>query len=428
MKKPLEGIRVLDFTQALAGAFCAMYMGDFGAEVIKIEKSPCGDQSRSWGPFRNGFSGYFALFNRNKKSLALDMNTPEGKQIIMDLVKDCDVVLENFKVGTLDRLGIGYDDMKAVNPELIYGSISGFGMEGPLKNYPCYDVTATARSGLLDRTGERGGQPVKPGFSLGDNWAGLNLLSGISMGLLRKQATGKGCRMDIAMLDGVFAMLEQPLLEYFHKGSVTPKNGNHDTDVAPLGVFRAKDGHVAIACSSEKQWASCCDVLGLSHLKTDERFLDNDTRLVHLDALIVEIEKETITRGKIEIEKLLSSHRLACGAVKTMRELVLEDEQIKARNMAIEVEHPVLGKMHMMGIPIKFSKTPGDATMVPAPGIGQDGTQVLTDMGYTTDRIATLLEQGIVFQSTGGASPECLSACPSCDAIAKAPTVCGDKQ
>ncbi len=396
MNKPLQGIKVLDFTQALAGSFCAMYMADFGAEVIKVERCPSGDQAREWGPFHNGFSGYFALFNRNKKSIAVDMSAPEGKKIILDLAKECDVVLENFKIGTLDRLGLGYDDLRAVNPKIIYGSISGFGMEGPLKDYPCYDVIAAARSGLSDRTGERGGPPIKPGFSLGDNWSGLNLLFGISMALLRKEATGQGCRLDIAMLDAVFAMLEQPLLEYSEKGSITPKNGNHDNDVAPLGIFKAKDGYVAIACSSEKQWATCCTLLGIPQLIHDERFADNESRVRNLHALIPEIEKATVGKGKMEVEKLLSANRLACGAVKTIQELVENDEQIAAREMIVSVEHPVLGTIHMMGLPMKFSKTPGDVTMRPAPAVSQDASEVLLGLEYNLETITILRSKGVI--------------------------------
>lgn len=401
MKKPLEGIKVLDFTQALAGPFCAMYMADFGAEVIKIERSPDGDQSRGWGPFKNGFSAYYALFNRNKKSLALDLSMQEAKKIIMELVKDCDVVLENFKVGALDRLGIGYEEMKKVNPQIIYASISGFGMNGPLKDFPSYDVTATARSGLLDRTGERGGSPIKPGFALGDNWSGLNLLSGVMMALLRKQTTGEGCRLDVAMLDAVFGMLEQPLLEYTEKGTITPKNGNHDNDVAPLGIFKTKDGYVAIACSSEKQWQTCCELLELSHLKDDPRFMDNANRVKNLTVLISEIEKVTQTKGKIEIEKLLSANRLACGAVKTIKELVTQDEQIKATEMTVEIEHPFLGKVHAMGLPMKFSKTPGSVNMRPAPAVGQDAVEVLTEIGYKPEEIEALKAKGVFTQESG---------------------------
>lgn len=395
MRKPLEGIKVLDFTQALAGVFCAMYLADFGADVIKVERGHVGDQSREWGPFRNDFSMYYASFNRNKRSLSLDMRAPEGKKIIMDLVKEADVVIENFKVGTLEKLGLGYEEMKKINPEIIYGSISGFGMEGPLKSYACYDVISGARGGLLDRSGERGGAPIKPGFSLGDNWAGVNLLYGITMALLNKQATGKGCRLDIAMLDGVFYMMELPVLEYSYKGTVTPKNGNNDTEVAPCGTFRTADGHVAIACSSESQWEKCCDLLGLEALKTDERFVTNEKRLANLDALIEEMEKVTTTMGKIEIEKLLCQNKIAAGAVKTICEL-MDDEQVKAREMIVEIEHPVIGKMHMAGIPMKFSKTPGDATMRPAPGVGEHTMEILRELGYSELEIEMLKNKDIV--------------------------------
>lgn len=400
MKKPLEGIKVLDFTQALAGPFCAMYMGDFGADVIKIERSPYGDQSRGWGPYKNGFSAYFGLFNRNKKSLALNLATSEAKKIIMELVKESDIVLENFKVGTLDRLGIGYEEMKSINPKIIYASISGFGMNGPLKDFPSYDVTATARSGLLDRTGERGSAPIKPGFALGDNWSGLNLLSGVMMALLHRQKTGSGSRLDVAMLDAVFGMLEQPLLEYSEKGTITPKNGNHDNDVAPLGLFKAKDGYVAIACSSEKQWQKCCDLLEISHLKDDPRFIDNASRVKNLAELIPQIEKATATKGKIEVEKLLSANRLACGAVKSITELVEKDEQIKATEMVVEIDHPCMGKTHMMGIPMKFSKTPGDVNIRPAPTIGQDMEKILTNLGYKSEQIKDLKAQGVISQES----------------------------
>ena len=395
MNKPLQGIKVLDFTQALSGAFCAMYMGDFGADVIKVERLE-GDQSRQWGPLHNGFSGYFALFNRNKKSIAVDLRTEEGKTIIKTLVKECDVVLENFKPGTLDRLGLGYEDLKAENPELIYGSVSGFGLEGPLKDLPCYDLIADARSGLLDRTGERGGPPIKPGFALGGNWSGLNLLFGISMGLLHKQTTGMGCRLDIAMLDSVFALLEQPLLEYSEKGTITAKNGNHDNDVAPLGIFKAKDGYVAVTCSTERQWATCCTLLGLTHLIEDERFSDNERRVRNLADLIAEIEKVTSTKGKIEIETLLSANRLASGAVKTIKELLQGDAQIAAREMAPEVTHPVLGTMHTMGLPMKFNKTPGDVDMLPAPELGRDTGEILAGIGYGSGAVAALREKRII--------------------------------
>lgn len=398
MKKPFEGIKVLDFTQALAGVYCAMYMADFGADVIKVERFQYGDQSREWGPFGNkGYSGYYALFNRNKRSVSIDLAAAEGKQIIFDLVKDADVVIENFKFGTLDRLGIGYEDLVKVNPGIIYGSVSGFGVEGPLRDFACYDITAVARGGLMDRSGELGGAPTKPGFSLGDNWSGTNFISGLTMALLNKQATGKGCRFDIAMLDCVFYLMELPVMEYYLKGTVTPRNGNHDTEIAPAGVFAAKDGFISIFCASEKQWQTCCKMLGMEYLLDDPRFVDNSARMAHLSDLVAEMERVTVTLGKKDMEKMLCENRVSAGAVATIRELMEEDEQVKARNMLVPVEHPVLGKMHTMGIPLKMSKTPGNPDRFPAALIGQHTVEVLEQLGYSKEKIEDLKERNIFY-------------------------------
>lgn len=395
MKKPLEGLKVLDFTQALAGVFCSMYLGDFGAEVIKVERGHYGDQSREWGPFKNNFSLYYASFNRNKKSISVDMRKEEGKEIIKKLVKECDIVLENFKVGTLEKLGLGYEEMKKINPELIYGSISGFGIEGPLSKEPCYDIIAAAKGGILDRSGSEEGDPIKPGFSLGDNWAGLNLLSGISMALLRKQATGKGCRLDVSMLDGIFYMMELPMLQVAAGQKITPRSGNQDPEVAPVGTFKTKDGYIAIACSSEKQWQKLCELLKMEELKEDSRFIDNEARVKNLKELIFEIEKRTINIGKEELELILSKNKIASGAVKTIKE-AFESEQVKAIDMVIEQDHPIIGKMRMPGIPIKFSKTPGDPFMKCAPFVGEDTISVLKELGYSDIEINMLKNEDIV--------------------------------
>ena len=400
MRKPYEGLKVLDFTQALAGVFCAMYMGDFGADVIKVERYQYGDQSREWGPFgEDDYSGYYALFNRNKRSISVDLAKPEGKEIIMKLVKEADVVLENFKAGTLDRLGIGYDEMVKVNPGIIYGSVCGFGLEGPLRDYACYDITAAARSGLMDRSGEPSGAPVKPGFSLGDNWTGCNLLSGLTMALLYKQATGKGCRFDIAMLDSVFYMMELPVMEYFYKGEIAPRSGNHDTEIAPGGTFRTADGFITIFCATEKQWKNCCTLLGMDHLLEDPRFADNAQRIAHLLELIAEIEKVTVNMSKNDAEKLLCENKIGAGAVRTIRELMEDDPQIKARNMLVPVEHPKLGKYHTMGIPMKFSKTPGDPAMRRPAYIGEHGREVLEQIGYSDEEIDALCQNEVLFIS-----------------------------
>jgi len=395
MKKVFQGIRVLDFTQALAGVYCAMYMGDFGADVIKVERGTEGDQSRAWGPWANDSSVYFATFNRNKRSISVDLRSPEGKQIIMDLVKDSDVLLENFKYGTMKRLGLSYEEIKEVNPEIIYGSISGFGTEGPLRDNPCMDVVAAARSGLLDKTGEIDGPPIKAGFSLADNWTGLNFLFGVSMALVNKQAKGKGCYLDLSMLDACTYIMEGSILDQAIGNKLVPRNGVHDPEVAPLGTFKAKDGYIAIGSSSEAHWQKFCDVMNVPHLKDDARFSTNDLRIANLKEFITEVEKITSTMGKMEIEKLLQGNRIAAGAVMSMAEL-LEDEHVKVRELAPEVDHPVIGKFRTMGIPIKFNKTPGDVSMRPAPAVGEHSEEVLREIGYTEEKIAALMSKGVI--------------------------------
>jgi CoA:oxalate CoA-transferase len=395
MKKVLQGIKVLDFTQALTGAYCSMYLGDFGADVIKVESGTSGDRSREWGPSVNDESVYFATYNRNKRSIALDLESPEGKQIIMDLVKDCDVVISNFEVGRMERLGFGYEEMKKVNPEIIYGSISGYGPAGPLRDNAYMDITVAASSGLIDKTGEVDGPPTKPGFSLVDTWSGLNFLFAISMALLNKQTTGRGCELDLAMMDASVYMLDQAIIEYTISNSITPRNGTHDIDVAPYGAFRAKDGWVVLGCMSEGHWKKFCNLMNLSELANDERFNTNELRVANLKELVPEIEKGTSLMSKFEIETLLQSNRIPAGTVMSMQEL-LEDEHVKVRELAPEVEHPVIGKFRTIGIPMKFNKTPGDVTMRPAPALGEHSEEILKEIGYPEEKIAGLMSLGVI--------------------------------
>ncbi len=397
MRKLLDGIKVLDFTQALSGVYCAMFLGDFGADVIKVEQRS-GDQSRTWGPFaENGESVYFATFNRNKRSISVDLRSPEGQKVILDLVKECDIVLENFKVGTLEKMNLSYDKMKKVNPQIIFGSISGFGQNGPLCKKPCYDVIATARSGVLDRTGGEDGVPIKPGFSLGDNWTGTNLFFGIGMALLNRQATGMGCRIDLAMLDSCLYMLEEPVLEYFANGDIAPRSGNFSATIAPYGMFQAKDGYITISCVSEEKWHDLCKALPLAHLLENPDYADNALRVKNRDALKAEIEHVTAEWDKLELEAMLQKQHIAAGAVMSMPDL-LKDEQTNARELAPVVQHPRIGSFRTMGIPIKLSKTPGSVHTRPAPGIGEHTVEVLEDLGYAPEYIQSLLNSGAVAQ------------------------------
>lgn len=393
-KKPFEGIRVLDFTQALAGVFCAWQLADLGADVWKVEKNGVGDQSRSWPPHVNGLSMLYASFNRNKRSISIDTTTQEGKDLIKELVKEVDVVLENFKVGTMEKLGIGYDVLSKINPKLIYGSIAGFGLEGPLAKLPCYDNVAAARGGLSSRSGRKDGPPIKPGYSVCDNWTGLNLFNSIAMALIEREKTGQSVRVDVSMTDCSFYVNDWPMLEYSVFGTVPQRSGNQDPNVAPYGEFAAKDGYVVLAITTDKTWAKFCNLMQACELAADPRFESNAKRLENLDALIVEIEKLTKTKGKFEIEKLLASNNVPAGAVMTVPEVMVSQHTLDMEMVQV-IDQEGIGKLFTTGIPMHFSKTPGEIRKG-APLLGQHSVEILKEAGFDDARINQLISEGIV--------------------------------
>lgn len=397
-KRPLEGIKVLDFSQVLAAPFCGMMLADMGAEVIKVERPGGGDISREYGPYTNDISLYFCQYNRGKKDIAIDMRSEEGKKVVLDLVKEVDVVIENFKSGTLEKLGIGYEEMIKVNPGLIYGSIAGFGTNGPLSHLPCMDIIAAARSGLVGTTGAEGQPPIKPGFSLCDTWAGLQLLRGLSMALLHKQKTGKGVRVDMAMLDCAFYMCESPVLEYSMTGEFTKRTGNQLNTYAPYGEFDAKDGNAVMAVTTEEQWKAVCDTLGASALAEDPRFADNAARIANRDALVAELNKYTSVMGRYEIEEKLCAAGVPASAVQTLAEFAAKPET-QALNVITKVNQPGIGEYTVTNTPIRFSKTPVDPT-APAAGFpGTHSTEILKSIGYSQDKIDQLIASGAIHQA-----------------------------
>ncbi len=393
--RPLEGIKILDFSQVLAAPFCGMLLADMGAEVIKVERPGSGDISREYGPYINDISLYFCQYNRGKKGIAIDMRNEEGKKLVMDLVKDVDIVIENFKYGTLEKLGIGYDEMIKVNPEIIYGSIAGFGTYGPLSHLPCMDIIAAARSGLVGTSGEDGEAPIKPGFSLCDTWAGLQLLRGLSMALLNKQKTGKGMRVDIAMLDCAFYMCEEPVLEYSTTGEFTKRSGNHDPHYAPFGEFATYDGNVVIAVKDQEEWKNLCKFLEARDLYEDERFKDNESRVKNREALIEAIENYTKNMGRYDIERGLLERNIPASAVQSLAEFY-NNPQTKSLNVITKVNQPGVGDYTVVNTPIYFSKTPVNPNS-PAPSFpGFNTVEVLQSIGKTKEEIAKLLESGAV--------------------------------
>lgn len=319
--KPLTGVKVVDFTQAHAGSLCTMLLADFGAEVIKIERPGVGDLARYWSPFKNESSGYYAYLNRGKKSISINGGTEEGRKILLDLIKDADVVTENFKYGSMERMGLSYEKIKEVNPEIIYASLNGYGQTGPMKQTIGLDLQLQAGSGLMDRTGFADGAPTKAGPAMGDQLSGTYMATAIMLALIAKKKTGKGQKIDIAILDCLFSILEAAPITYCMTGSVPERVGNSYPSISPYDTFKAKDGYVAIGISTDSQWRKFCDALGMDDLKADERYMTNESRGDHYeDGLKQAIEKVTGTMSKFEIEEKLRNARLACGAVYTVSE------------------------------------------------------------------------------------------------------------
>ncbi|MBR0171642.1 MAG: CoA transferase [Lachnospiraceae bacterium] len=396
-KRPLEGIKILDFSQVLAAPFCGMMLADMGAEVVKVERPGNGDISREYGPYINDISVYYCQYNRGKKGIAIDMRSEEGKKLVMELVRDVDIVIENFKSGTLEKLGIGYEEMIKVNPGLIYGSIAGFGTYGPLHHLPCMDIIAAARSGLVAQSGEDNEAPIKPGFSMCDTWAGLQLFRGLSMALLHKQSTGKGVRVDIAMLDCAFYMCESPVLEHSVTGEYTKRSGNHDAWYAPYGEFKAKDGNVVIAVTNEDAWKKMCEALGLNGLVSDSRFADNASRVQNREALIEAINGVTAGMGRFDVEKALTEKGVDSSALRTLAEYI-HDPQTKLLDVITEISQTGMGEYMAVNTPVRFSKTPVNP-FAEAPAFpGSQTTEVLKGLGYGEAQIEELIASGVVAQ------------------------------
>lgn len=396
MKKGLlSGIKILDFSQVLSAPFCGMLLADMGAEIIKIERPGTGDISREYGPYVNDVSLYYCQYNRGKKGIAIDMRSEDGKKIVMDLVSDVDIVIENFKAGTLEKLGLGFEKMREINPNLIYGSISGFGTYGPLSHLPCMDIIAAARSGLVAQTGSSEDAPIKPGFSLCDTWAGLQLLRGLSMALLYRQREKRALRVDIAMLDSAFYMCEAPLLEHSITGVYTERSGNHHPWYAPNGEFPAKDGNVVIATSTEKEWQALCRVLGADDLAYNVQFSSNQLRVKNRDELNKILGQYTEKIGRYELEKRLVVEGVPCSAVQSLMEFD-ENPQTKKLGIIVSVQQKEVGTSVVTNTPIYFSETPVQPDRSAPARPGYDSREILTTIGYSREKIDQLYKDNVI--------------------------------
>ena len=395
--KPLAGVRVLDLTQAYSGPFCTMQLADHGAEVIKIERVGAGDQSRTWPPFKNDFSAMYSYINRNKKGLALDITSEEGRKVVMRLVEKADVVVENFRVGTMEKLGLGYEELKKINPRLIYGSISGFGLEGPWAKRPCYDIVAQAVSGMMTVTGFPDGPPTKIGPSVGDNYSGAYLCIGICMALYQREKTGEGRRLDVAMVDTLFSVMESFVPYYTVEGKNPTRQGNIDPGIAPFDSFRGKDADFVMGCGTDKFWAALCTLMNREDLLDDPRYDTNLNRCNnYLPGLKATIEEWSTTKTVDELEDLFVGAGIPFGRIMSIPEIT-EHHLIKSRNMIWDVYQPGIDDtIRIPGTPIKLHGEL-DRIVKAAPLVGEDSEAILAEVaGYSAAEIAKLKETNVI--------------------------------
>ena len=392
--KILEGVTVIDFTQAYSGPFCAMQLADFGARVIKIERAGVGDQSREWTPFQNNYSGYYSSINRNKESLTLDISTEEGQSIVKALAKDADIVLENFKCGTLAKMGLDYEALKEINPGIIFASLSGFGQSGPYKKLAAYDNVVQSMCGIMDITGYPDGDPCRVGPGIGDSFTGLHLCNGILMAYLHKLKTGEGQCLNIAMLDALFGIEENAILFKSVYNQDLTRMGTRNAMFAPYDVFTCADGLYTIAVTEEEDFRRFCGAIGRPGLADDPRFASNGDRLDNYQALMAEITPFFTEKTRAELDGIFTRAEVAGGSVQDIPEVV-GDEQLNARGMLWDIDDPGIGAHKNMGNPIRMSLTP-PTLKNGAPLLGQDTDHILAELGYSQPQIADLHERGVV--------------------------------
>ena len=386
---PLQGIRVLDFTRVLAGPSAALALADLGAEVLKIEPPETGDETRLFPPFRDGVSHYFLSVNRGKKSMVVDLKTAEGVAVAQDLAARCDILIENYRPGVMDRLGLGYEALAARNPRLIYCAISGFGMTGPLRDRPSFDIVLQALSGALSVNGDSGGQPVKLGIPLGDLVGGINGPMGILAALYERSVTGRGRLIDVSLLDGLVGMLGYLAQLAFFTGEDPKPQGCQHPNLVPYGLYAARDGSIIIACLTNSFWERICQALGQPGWCHDPRFASIEKRRERRGEVNEMITRFTRERTVQELVELFTRHEVPHAPLLGIKEALAQPQTV-ARAMVVETEHQVLGKIPIVNRSIRF---PADRQPVPSapPVLGQHTDEILRDvLGLTPERIEQL--------------------------------------
>ena len=391
----LSGITVLDFTRVMSGPYCTLMLADMGARVIKLEHPARGDDTRAWGPpFVGGESVYFLSVNRNKESLTLDFKQPEGRAILESLIAGADVLVENFRPGTLGAVGLDYAAVATRFPRLIYASISGYGHTGPLRHLPGYDAVSQAEGGLMSITGDVEGAPFRLGLPIVDLVSGLFAAQGILLALLDRQATGKGRHVDISMLDSVAGLLTYQAANYFATGENPPRMGNAHASIVPYGTFDVRDGQLMLAVGNDDQWRRFCRIAGIDAIAGEARFATNPQRVAHRDALLAILSPILASRDRDDWTRQLRDAGVPCGAVRTIGEAVA-DPQLAARGMITTLEHPTSGALRFLGNPVRFTDGDRDADRA-APTLGQHTAAILGALGMSDAEIQKLRESKVV--------------------------------
>lgn len=395
-QQPLEGFRILDLSRVLAGPYCTMLLGDLGAEVIKVERPGVGDDTRAWGPpFAEGESAYYLCTNRNKKSITVNLKSPAGQEIIRQLARISDVLVENYKVGELAALGLGYEDLKQINPGLVYCSITGYGQTGPDRDLPGYDFVIQGRGGVMSITGEPDGEPMKVGVAVVDITAGLYAANAIQAALLARGKTGKGQAIDIALLDAQVAWLANVASNYLVSGKQPGRFGNAHPTIVPYQSFRARDGFFCLAVGNDGQWQKLCALVQQPELAQDSRFATNPARVQHREELIPRLQ-EIFQAEEVDswLEKVAAAG-IPCGPVQTIDQ-VFSDPQVLARDMVWMMPHPTAGEVSLVGSPLKLSETPVTGRLHP-PLLGEHTEEILTSiLGYSAEEIVRLRKESVV--------------------------------
>ncbi len=393
---PLSGYRVLDLSRILAGPYCTMILGDQGAEVIKVERPDIGDDTRTWGPpFAGGESAYYLCCNRNKKSIAIDLKHPKGVELVRELAKVSDVLVENFTPGLMKRFGLDFETLRQINPRLVYASITAYGQDGPYRDRPGYDMVLSAVGGLMFITGEKDGNPCKVGVAITDVLTGVYASGAITSALLWRERSGKGQYLDISLLDVQVSGLANIASNYLIAGKEATRWGTAHESIIPYQVYQTQDRPIAIAVANQKLWINFCKLVGKEEWLNDPRFESNPKRVENREVLLPLIDDLFTQKTCDEWMTLLVREAIPCGPVNDMQHL-FADPQVQHRNMIAEVPHPTIGTLRLAGLPIKYTETPGSIRLHP-PLLGEHTDIVLSEvLDYSPQEIAALNAEGAI--------------------------------